>query len=323
MRAFCMYWHINMSDAFREFLVKPLSPWVSIELTPWDGEKVFSELKAGETIAFCQLPPPQEILDSASKYSITWLPMWDHAKGYSQQWWNGLPKTIKVVAFSREVADKAKTAGLPLIELQYFINPLLHPRANWEKERVLLYWNRTGMIGPKLLRRLCDSLSVDRLLFLPTLDPYIPEDRFYILPRKLGRTEVEVIRHTNREEFLARTSSANIFIAPRISEGVGISFLEKMAKGAAVFAFKAPTMSEYILDGKNGYYFSDKQPTKSLHERLTGKSLPYTLSERSQDWKRITALDLKALGDRAREDHVIGYRRWQKSISTFADFIQS
>ncbi len=55
-------------------------------------------------------------------------------------------------------------------------------------------------------------------------------------------------------------SACNVYIAPRLFEGIGFSFLEAMSMGKAVIAADHPTMNEYIIHGVNGYLFSEHAP---------------------------------------------------------------
>ena len=49
--------------------------------------------------------------------------------------------------------------------------------------------------------------------------------------------------------------AAAFYIAPRVYEGIGMSFLEAMARGRCVVAADHPTMNEYIEHGKTGFLF--------------------------------------------------------------------
>ena len=63
-----------------------------------------------------------------------------------------------------------------------------------------------------------------------------------------------------RQDYLKYLNQANIFIAPRAAEGVGLSFVEALARGCAVFAYDAPTMNEYITHKADGFLFKERNP---------------------------------------------------------------
>jgi len=58
----------------------------------------------------------------------------------------------------------------------------------------------------------------------------------------------------NRNEYEKILCSKQIYIAPRIKEGIGLSFLS-MAAGRVVVAPNFPTMNEYIIHTENGYLY--------------------------------------------------------------------
>ncbi len=325
--AYCLEWHLKNSDAFRDLLITPLSPYLNIELTGWNGEVLPKKHAKNETVIFCMLPPTQEILNRDDLH-VFWLPMWDQAQGYSDDWWNALPKNLQIISFSEEVHKKATKAGLTNLRLSYFKNPDESTAVHWKGERTLLYWNRVGMVGPEFIKELCKRLSIDTLIYKPDIDPGIESNKFYELPKKLGKTRVEIIHTTkSREEFLRITEKANIVLSPRLTEGVGMFYLEAMSRGCVVLAHNAPTMSEYITHGKNGILLDNPGTIKNegllrrLKKQETISYAPYLLSHQ-QPWKKISKLKLEKLGQQARIDHQKGYDKWQASLPEYARFLQ-
>lgn len=54
--------------------------------------------------------------------------------------------------------------------------------------------------------------------------------------------------------------TCGIYIAPRLDEGIGLSFLHALSLGMVVIAQNAPTMSEYITHNVNGYLVDFENP---------------------------------------------------------------
>jgi glycosyltransferase involved in cell wall biosynthesis len=177
------------------------------------------------------------------------------------------------------------------------------------------------MVGPEGLDRFCRALSVSKLLFRPQLDPRVPvELHYYTLPSKLGETEIETIEPRTRDEFLEATASANLVVAPRNAEGVGLTFLEAMARGCCVFGYDAPTMNEYISDGNNGVLFRLRESRlRSAARRVRRR--PINAVDVDQPWRRLSRTDPHGFGDQARADHVAGRRRWIESVPAYGRFI--
>lgn len=322
--ALCLDWHIKQSDAFIDMLTGPLSGYADVKLQAWDGESYPKKLLKDPVVIFCMLPPTEEFL-KAYKGRAVWLPMWDQAQSYDQDWWDGLPKNLHVVAFSEQIVKKASAANLPLLKLRYFKDPDDFKPVSWDRGLVVFYWNRAGLIGPEFLKELCLSVEPRKLIFLSDIDPRIDKEKSYSLPGRIGKTSVVNLKHSSRKSYLEAVNEANIFIAPRASEGVGMTFLEAMAKGCCVIAYDAPTMNEYIKDGGNGLLLRN-EPLRLIH-RITGKKPVDAPSgekyylKTPQDWSRIKKTDFQALGTQARANHITGYRTWQEQIPGYAEFV--
>lgn len=89
------------------------------------------------------------------------------------------------------------------------------------------------------------------------------------------------------------------YIAPRVFEGIGMSFLEAMAMGRCVIALNNPTMNEYIIDGVTGILYNP-QSTHSLCE-----------------------YDIEKIQNNTIEYIREGYRKWQKDIKQIPEYIES
>lgn len=329
--AYVQQWHMNRSDAFYDLLTEPMRPYAKVEMRGWDGVSPLPSVEDGQHYVFCQLPPPAEWLQKVPDQLI-WLPMWDSAIYYSQTWWNSLPKSLRIVAFSEAVHQLVISSSLKSLNLKFFKDPQIFTSTNWTGDRILLYWNRTGLIGPQFLEHLCGALKVDKLLFRSQADPDYIDSATYQLPSRLGRTVVETLPvFQTRQAYFDATREANVFIAPRLAEGVGMSFLEAMARGCAVFAHDRATMSEYIASGENGYLFKRRWTVNRVLRGIRGKlaqshigSVPpfmFTLRETDQDWHEIASLDLEHIGQVARQQHQLGYQNWQRQIPQYAQFL--
>ncbi len=323
--AYCLDWHVNNSAAFHELFVLPLKQYAEVTLVAWDGSNLPHAPQSDVHLptVFCQIAPPSDVFERVGAARVVWIPMWDNIREYDQAWWDALPRQLRVVGFSRAVVARAKRAGLPVLPLTFFADPREYAPAIWSDRIKLLYWNRVGLVGPDFLRKLCSVLDAETLLFRPDLDPRIDPARRYELPGRLGRTSVQVISPTDREGYLAHLQSANVFLAPRPHEGVGMTFIEALASGCAVLAHNAPAMSEYISHSENGFLFGgEAPPRRRLLGRLSGprNETPFVLPL-DQDWRALKSLDLRALGTKARESQAQGFPRWQASLAEYVRFV--
>jgi glycosyltransferase involved in cell wall biosynthesis len=342
INCYCLDWHIKKSEAVRDRLVNPLKPYIDIQLVPWDGKNLETAGNGQETspspMLFTQNLPPQHLLEDSSAH-LVWMPMWDQAKNYPQEWWNALPRTLRVIAFSNAAAQRAEAAGLSTLRMRYFKNPQDFPAAQWKQGRVALYWNRTGVFSAGLLARLCRDLHLQEMIFLPRPDPQVFPEANYQLPKQIGRTKVRTYTEffSSRQEYFNLLRQANIYLAPRVFEGVGMTFLEAMASGCAVLAYDAPTMNEYIHSGENGYLLKPAPPEKkvvhsslwkrglyrlfpSLRPKPVPKVFPHPLDE-FVDLEGLMGLNLRKLGDTARRQSAEGYAVWEEQLEKYARFI--
>jgi hypothetical protein len=332
-------WHLHNSEAFEELIIRPLAPWFTMRLESWDqAKKSFASTCASDPNAihiFCQIPPPLE-LGSRLPSRMVWLPMWDHVQHFSATWWRSLPRHLKIVALSGRIAIRAKTAGLQIIRGSYYPNPTLINPCHWQSGRRLFYWNRIGLVGAQLLAALCTELEVNILYFRDDLDPNIDHEHYYTLPDTLGKTRViRVPRFSSRRRYLEWISDQgiNIYLAPRLTEGVGLNFLEAMTAGCAVLAANSPTMNEYISHGVNGWLLRQSrfhwfQSTlqwswvRRMQRRIPMLRIsPQQVLSSNQGWARIRSLNLEQIGRNARAQCILGHENWMKFLPDYANFI--
>jgi len=327
--AYGLDWHVSQqSSAFHDLVISPLAPYIKIDFHVY---KQPLRITSEEPVIFCQIIPP---LDLPSYTNVIWIPMWDQVRMFSQTWWNRLPKTMRVVAFSDAIYRRAMAAGLRVLSLRYFKNPAAFSPVEWSQGHTLFYWNRTGLVSADFLAKLCDALKIDKLLFRDQTDPDYGDRAYFTLPSKLGRTLVEKLPvFTDREAYWRATALANIVIAPRPVEGVGLTLLESMARGCAVFAYNAPTMNEYIETSRTGYLFKHRWTPRRLRRGVQAKlaeygltlhpPFAYALNATDQDWEQIARLELQKLGENAQSAQHVGFAKWQTKIPDIAQFLLS
>jgi len=335
LRIFCLDCHIT-SNSISSLLGEPLRPYADVTLKPWNrGAESLGDLRAlaaAGPLVFCQAPPPRELAELPDAH-VAWVPMWDEMRTYDKPILANLPGSIRIAAFSSAVAERTVPWGFPTLQIQHFLDPGRVQRASWSEGPILYYWNRTGLFGPSFLARLCRSLGATRLFFRGQLDPRVSPNASYRLPSQLGGTAVtELPPALPRDEYLRLVSSANVFLSPRPSEGVGLMLLEALARGQAAFACDVPAMNEYITHGENGVLLRLAPPSPGADrfkkrfrwvrirrpvERPNADLVPAA----RQDWRAIAALDFQALGRRAREWHEAGFDRWQARVPELAHFL--
>jgi glycosyltransferase involved in cell wall biosynthesis len=314
-----MPWHLSKSDAFHDLFANALDDRLEIDLRDYDQVQSWQDEPRDVPLVFCQVYPPRELLDDPAR-RIVWIPMWDSVQGDGEGFWQSLPQTLRIVALSEAVASHSGAAGLPTLRISYSKDPDELGEASWGDGRVVFYWNRTGLVGPAFLEQLCLVANAHTLLYRDELDAGIPVERRYDLPGELGGATVVQIAASSRAEYLAAVEPANVVLAPRPAEGVGMIFLEAMARGCAVLSYDGPTMNEYVEHGRNGYVFGRTDRPRLSQRFRVRRDGPFTLSP-ARDWADVAAADLEALGAAARSDQRAGRARWLETLPDYARFI--
>ncbi len=335
LNAFCLPWHIEKSPAARFLLAEPMRDFARVDFTGWDGTEPLPRPDSSNhsPVVFFQLPPPAG-WHCAEDVSTTWIPMWDSCHYQPESWWRALPRRLKIVALCDAVAERAQTAGLQCLRLKYYPDPQQWPAASWDHGRTLFYWNRTGLMSAAFLGRLARALRVSKIIFRGLSDPGIDARLHYELGTSLNGIPVESMSaQWDQADYVRCVSRANIFVAPRVHEGVGLAFLEAMARGCAVLAFDAPAMNHYIRHGQNGILLSPTPApwfAQALKRIPLGRRFGWTryFEERPRhplrgrpDVHSFASIDFKAMGASAREECGRGHQAWRNQWGAYAHFL--
>jgi hypothetical protein len=182
-----------------------------------------------------------------------WMPMYDNVnKRMDDRFVDSASVGTSITAFSRAHGEIADYWSLRCLVIQYFPVPAPPPDFTAGNNRVLV-WYRGGVqpaeAGP-ILKNI-PGLSV--------IIKHDPDPPYANTRRDDGELAPFVERVVEgflpKEEYNALVASCGIYLAPRKAEGIGLSFLEAMTRGALVVAYDAPTMNEYLVHGKTGWLF--------------------------------------------------------------------
>jgi hypothetical protein len=345
---FMSEWHAHYSSAFRVVSTEPLAPYLELETVEWDCREIRQPIPGGAALLFQQYPPPVSLLND-TKAHIVWTPMLDHAAWLPLEWWENLPKHVRIVAFSDWVENICRHFDLPVLRLKHYKNPEDYPAADWGGARSMFYWNRRGLFKAGLLEILCNKLGIEDFYFRADVDPNAPKDAAYHLPGQFGKTRVhEIGGFDDTSRYMEILRRSQVYLAPREIEGIGMTFLEAMASGCAVLSFDGRTMNEYIQQGKNGFLLRPAiprlfgGPRRSLFKRFKnglrrsamnlrdpsmlwfhfpfGEWQSYPLDEHT-DLSCLEGCDLEQVGQAARQSQVEGFHLWQEALPEYARFI--
>jgi glycosyltransferase involved in cell wall biosynthesis len=251
-----------------------------------------------DVVVFFQVIPNSDLLRQLRFRNVTIVPMFDSVSGHRN--WEWFPLLgYKFVNFCRALHRTIVSAGGRSLSVQYFPKPSEYAVAfrNGGHLRAF-FWQRGPEISWNTVKRLIGRPGMIESVHLhmapdPGGSTVAPDER-----ERRAYQIMESRWFSTRHEYLAAISKADIFFAPRIREGIGLSFLEAMAQGACVVGANLPTMNEYIEHGKTGL----------LYDPLDPRQLDFSCTQ--------------AIGVRAREAAEAGYAAWLAQANAILEFVE-
>lgn len=230
--------------------------------------------------------------------NVIFAPMYDGCKGLPGNYWKSI-RGVKVVAFSAAVHTSAMRGGVVSRRVVYFPDPKgINPVSDWSSLRGFA-WQRTAGVTWAHVRKLITGTEFSHFTLHGALDPAVGVT--HIVPTEEERRQFHLTTtdwFADKAEFLAEVSAANVNFAPRLDEGLGMSFLEAMCFGQVVVAADRPTMNEYLTHGISGLLYD--------HEHCAP----------------LDFANAQVIGARARRQVERGHARWVQTLPELIDFIR-
>ena len=200
----------------------------------------------------------------------------------------------QLISFSRAHHEELQRYGCKTAYFQYFPKPGTREIIAFAEPLSAFFWERHPNHEPTLQRivRLCNELQVTSLYLQVSPDFGQEYGQRLTRPEKFVIDDVEVMTSCwfdDRSELDQVSERTHFFFAPLRLDGIGMSFLDAMARGQIVVAPDHPAMNDYIRHRTTGilYDFDDL----ALDYKMTPKSM----SDISRAALRTTA---------------IGYEQW-------------
>ncbi|WGM46441.1 hypothetical protein KOAAANKH_01309 [Brevundimonas sp. NIBR10] len=182
------------------------------------------------------------------------IPMFDGSEHMPEGHWQ-MANQARFVAFSRHLHVKIQRAGGTSLLVKYF--PKVSPNPVRRMNSLNgFFWERRpdSPINTQMIARVIGS-QLDKLHIHQA--PDIPWTTETALPAQFGNTEITTSQwFENVSELDDIMSQSNVYFAPRLSEGIGMGFLEAMASGMMVIAHDASTHNEYIANWQSGILYT-------------------------------------------------------------------
>ncbi|MEM0907306.1 MAG: glycosyltransferase [Pseudomonadota bacterium] len=229
-----------------------------------------------------------------SGFKTVVVPMYDASAGLPELHWR-LMREALLLNFSINLHMHCVRMGCRTLHARYFPNPDdFVPVDDFDTLRGFIWQRRPDEINVELIDRLLgDSLDTLHVHNAPDYGEANP------LPNtRVGFGRCKVTTTTwfeTKADYLTTLKGSNVYFAPRLAEGIGMGYLEAMAQGMVVIANAMPTHNEYITSGYNGIL---------IDAASSGT---------------ISLEDPHAIGQKARETVVLGYRHWRLQVDAVID----
>ncbi|WP_375464023.1 glycosyltransferase [uncultured Methylobacterium sp.] len=225
------------------------------------------------------------------------IPMFDGSENMPPSHWEMLNEA-RIISFSRRLHSKMKRCQSQSLLVRYF--PEVPPTINrsWREMNGFLWERRPDHgIDANLVRRVFDEQ-------LGTLHIHRAPDDKTLTSNLTNPFKSTVVTHSfwleSKEDMLQLLRECNIYFAPRLSEGIGMGFLEAMALGMVVVAPNTSTHDEYIVNWHSGILY------------------PIDISSPPHVDVKIA----KRLGDNARDFIFEGRKQWEDKKYEIVQWIE-
>lgn len=195
------------------------------------------------------------------------VPMYDNEWASVGLWRRLALLGMNVISFSDRVTNHAKRCGVEnVLPVRYAPSPndISYMPGN---QRVVALWER-GFVSFKAVKKLFRPEQVDKVLLMRRSEEnikYVPVSQEDMHSYKV---EIHESGFLPDYEYRKILEEPGVYVAPRLKEGIGMSFLEQMAMGKCVIAHQDSTMDEYITDGGNGLLVDMRNPRPVESEKI-------------------------------------------------------
>lgn len=280
------------------FFVAILERMGKVDLFYIDSERVDEEISQCDNlikydlIVFWQITPKVKTIKHLPPEKVIFIPMYDGCHQTSIAKWSKYQE-YRFIAFSSILHRSFQRAGITSIFVQYVPPVSLETIvAEKEKQPTIYIWKRHKTFNLKPLIECLTHLGIKKAICHETT----LEDQKEKYPINVEFTDGWYPTH---EDYLNAINRCQYFLAPRLYEGIGMSFLEAMGSGLCVLSPNRATMNEYIVDGKNGILFDS-------YDELSKK-----------------IIDIETISRNARQTYLTIQAKWNDEEAKLMEFLYS
>ena len=207
-----------------------------------------------DNIFFFQILPPLKILKKLKFKNLIWAPMYDsphHPIGFSPLLWKIAEYfNIKILSFSKKLSNQISKFNINFLDLKYFIKPSKNEIKHIKKINIL-FWYR-GDIDYDDWSKVLPKENISKITYFDTQSKNrLSNFKNYKLIRYIHKP------FASRKYFKKLIMQSNVFICPRLKEGIGMANVEAISLGKYLISNNDATMSEYIINDKIGIFYNN------------------------------------------------------------------
>jgi len=289
------YHEKTKSSAFMVQLLSLTYEVTSFYSSPYeDGLDAYHSLQGQKyDIIICwQLLPPREVLDSCITYNHgIFFPMYDDAPARSKTIWQDY-KDFLIICFCRTLHDELLEKNLNSKYIQYFPEPNFPDQKNSQltnaialgDEASIFFWQRRTKLDSNTIYSVLKDNVIKSLHIHKSLDP----KEVFVEPSGEIAWDISFSEwFPEKKDLTDKITESAIYFAPRLAEGIGMSFLDAMAMGRCVVASDNPTMNEYIQHGKTGFLYDSKNtcPVQLKNIRIIQENTMEYMRDGYTEWQ--------------------------------------
>ncbi|MHC3127028.1 hypothetical protein OB03_06820 [Brevundimonas sp. GN22] len=190
---------------------------------------------------------------SAGKPTIV-IPMYDGSANMPDIHWSIASRAL-FINFSLTLHTKQIALGNNSVLVKYFPLPdTSDNQARFDEGLNVFFWQRRpreGLTADLVARMIQGNIKKFHVHDAPDLPA-----KTVSAPIVKGAKTTVSKWYENGAAYKEHLSNFNVYVAPRHAEGIGMGFLEAMARGMVVIAYDMPTHNEYISNWSNGILFN-------------------------------------------------------------------
>lgn len=246
------------SSKFFMDIIKENFDWVDVEYVDTDYPSDIKALRCQrihDLVIIWQLDYLAPLFLAAG-YRTVVVPMYDGSANMPYEHWIGMNRA-SFINFSRTLHERVIASGCRSIAVKYFLPPVKEEQLpTFENLRGIL-WMRRPQDGltPKFVQSMLDG----QLLSLHVHNAPDDEKPRALKDPEYGASAFQITESRWSQDtnpYLAVLPKCNVFITPRMSEGIGMAMLEAFSRGLLVIAHDDAVHNEYVSNWVNGILFN-------------------------------------------------------------------